>query len=123
MRLMPSLLHLDSSADATGSVSRAITAVFAKQWSELSGEHTIVRRDLLIDPPPHLPDAAMHWAPSLWRPQDSPPADAVALQEILLAELLDADVVLIGAPLYNWSVPSSLKAWLDYIHVLGATAS
>lgn len=120
---MPSLLHLDSSADASGSVSRAITAVFAQRWSELSDQHVIVRRDLAIDAPPHLPDAAMHWTRSLWRPQDAPPADAVALQEALLAELLDADVVLIGAPLYNWSVPSSLKAWLDHIHVLGATAS
>lgn len=120
---MPSLLHLDSSADAQGSVSRAITAVFAQQWTQLSPQHTVVRRDLLIDPPPHLPDAALHWAPSLWRPQDSPPEQAVALQQVLLDELIAADVVLIGAPLYNWSVPSSLKAWLDYIHVLGSTAS
>lgn len=120
---MPTLLHLDSSADARNSVSRAVTAVFAREWSELSADHAIVRRDLLIDPPPHLPDAALHWAPSLRRPQDSPPAEAVALQETLVSELLGADVLLIGAPLYNWSVPSSLKAWLDYIHVLGSTAA
>ncbi|MDR1999008.1 MAG: NAD(P)H-dependent oxidoreductase [Frankiaceae bacterium] len=120
---MPTLLHLDSSADAQGSVSRSITAVFAREWSRLSERHAIVRRDLLTDPPPHLPDAAMHWAPPLRRVQDRPPAEALALQEALLAELLGADVLLIGAPLYNWSVPSSLKAWLDHIHVLGATAS
>jgi FMN-dependent NADH-azoreductase len=120
---MPSLLHIDSSADRPGSVSREITATFADEWLRLSDQHTIVRRDLLTDAPPHLPDAALHWAPGLWREQDSPDPAAVALQQELLDELLAADVVLIGAPLYNWSVPSSLKAWLDYIHVLGVTAS
>jgi FMN-dependent NADH-azoreductase len=82
-----------------------------------------VRRDLLIDAPPHIPDAALHWAKSLWLPSDAPDPAEVARQEGLIDELISVDVVLIGAPMYNWSIPSSLKAWLDYIHVLGVTAS
>jgi len=119
---MPHLLHLDSSADAKHSRSRAITATFATAWREHGPDCTIAYRDLARDPLPHLPDAALHWPPRL-RPQDAaPPPAAEALQQELLAELIAADVLLIGAPLYNYSLPSSLKAWIDYIHVPGVTA-
>jgi len=119
---MPHLLHLDSSADANHSRSRAITATFAAAWREHGPDCTITYRDLARDPLPHLPDAALHWPPRL-RPEDAaPPPAAEALQQELLAELTAADVLLIGAPLYNYSLPSSLKAWIDYIHVPGVTA-
>ena len=119
---MPHLLHLDSSADAEHSRSRAITATFAAVWREHGPDYTITYRDLARAPLPHLPDAALHWPPRL-RPEGStPPPAAEALQQELLAELTSADVLLIGAPLYNYSLPSSLKAWIDYIHVPGVTA-
>jgi len=119
---MPHLLHLDSSADAKHSRSRAITATFASAWREHGPDCTITYRDLARDPLPHLPDASLHWPPRL-RPEGSaPPPAAEALQQELLAELIAADVLLIGAPLYNYSLPSSLKAWIDYIHVPGVTA-
>jgi FMN-dependent NADH-azoreductase len=119
---MPHLLHLDSSADAKHSRSRAITATFATAWREHGPDCTITYRDLARDPLPHLPDAALHW-PARLRPRDAaPPPAAEALQQQLLAELTAADVLLIGAPLYNYSLPSSLKAWIDYIHVPGVTA-
>jgi FMN-dependent NADH-azoreductase len=119
---MPHLLHLDSSADAHRSRSRAITRTFADAWRECGPDHTVTYRDLHRDPLPHLADAALHWPPRL-RPTDAtPPAQAEALQEVLLAELISADVLLIGAPLYNYSLPSSLKAWIDHIHVPGTTA-
>ena len=51
------------------------------------------------------------------------PAEAEALQQRLLDDLEAADVLLLGVPLYNYSLPSSLKAWLDHVHVLGTTAS
>ena len=119
---MPHLLHLDSSADAEHSRSRAITATFAAVWREHGPDYTTTYRDLARAPLPHLPDAALHWPPRL-RPEGStPPPAAEALQQELLAELTSADVLLIGAPLYNYSLPSSLKAWIDYIHVPGVTA-
>jgi FMN-dependent NADH-azoreductase len=119
---MPHLLHLDSSADPERSRSRAITATFATAWRDHGSGHTVTYRDLHRDPLPHLADAALHWPPRL-RPADAaPPAAAEALQQELLAELTSADVLLIGAPLYNYSLPSSLKAWIDHIHVPGVTA-
>jgi FMN-dependent NADH-azoreductase len=122
---VPHLLHLDSSADAHTSVSRALTATFAQAWQARGDDFTITYRDLRTDAPPHISDPGLHWAGELrpiGRPgaPDPDPAD-LALQRVLLTELTGADVLLVGVPLYNWSMPSSLKAWLDYIHVLGVT--
>lgn len=119
---MPRLLHLDSSADPERSRSRAVTRTFAEAWTAAGPDYTVVHRDLHRDPLPHLPDAALHW-PARLRPADAaPPAGAEALQQTLLAELTTADALVIGAPMYNYSLPSSLKAWIDYIHVPGVTA-
>jgi FMN-dependent NADH-azoreductase len=119
---MPHLLHLDSSADAERSRSRAITATFASAWREHGAGYSVTYRDLHRDPLPHLADAALHWPPRL-RPDDAaPPAAAEALQRQLIDELIAADVLLMGVPLYNYSLPSSLKAWIDHIHVPGVTA-
>jgi FMN-dependent NADH-azoreductase len=119
---MPHLLHLDSSADEQRSRSRAVTATFAAAWRDHGAGYTVTYRDLHRDPLPHLADAALHWPPRL-RPDDAaPPAAAEALQDELIAELTSADVLLVGAPLYNYSLPSSLKAWIDHIHVPGVTA-
>ena len=119
---MPHLLHLDSSADLETSRSRAIGATFVEAWLAADPANTVTRRDLHRAPLPHLADSSLHWPPHA-RPEGSnPPADAEALQASLVEELLAADVVLVGAPLYNYSMPSTLKAWIDYIHVPGVTA-
>ena len=117
---MATLLHLDSSADLTGSASRRLTARFAAGWAALG--HDIVRRDLFVEQPPHLPNNVLHWAPRLRAPGASADPAHERYQEELVSELLAADVVLVGAPMYNWSVPSTLKAWIDWIHVPGMTA-
>jgi FMN-dependent NADH-azoreductase len=119
---MPRLLHLDSSADVVNSRSRALTKAFADEWSSISPEHSVVYRDLHRDPLPHLEDASLHW-PARLRGADAHPSPAAeALQQEILDELLSADVLLVGVPLYNYSLPSSLKAWVDRIHVPGVTA-
>jgi len=118
---MPQLLHIDSSAELRNSTSRDLTALFAAQWSEISPSHTTVTLDLHRDPLPHLADAALHYAPRLRVDGESPDADAEALQARVIEQLAAADVVVIGAPMYNWSIPSTLKAWIDYVHVLGTT--
>ncbi|MFJ8920337.1 FMN-dependent NADH-azoreductase [Streptomyces sp. NPDC102415] len=123
---MPTLLHLDSSADRATSRSRALTAAFASAFAEAGPDNgpdnVVVHRDLHAAPLPHLPDASLHWAPGLRPPGSSPDPAAEELRRRLVAELLGADVLLIGVPLYNYSLPSSLKAWLDHIHVPGLTA-
>ena len=118
---MPTLLHLDSSADLAGGRSRAITREFARAWTAAGPANEIVHRDLHADPLPHLADPALHWPPRLRAPDASPPAAAEQLQQQLIEELLAADVLLVGAPLYNYSLPSTLKAWIDHVHVPGVT--
>ncbi|WP_104081532.1 FMN-dependent NADH-azoreductase [Cryobacterium sp. Y11] len=120
---MPTLLHLDSSADLTTSRSRAITATFADAWRSLGADHTVIHRDLHREPLPHLTDAALHFPPRLRPEGASPSAEQEALQQQLIAELVAADVLVIGVPLYNYSMPSTLKAWIDYIHLPAVTAS
>ncbi|GAB3406120.1 NAD(P)H-dependent oxidoreductase [Schumannella luteola] len=120
---MPQLLRLDSSADLTGSVSRALSDAFVAAWTSRGDDHTVVVRDLHRDPLPHFGDPDLHWAPEL-RPADAAPDPAaVALQEELIAELIAADVLLVGAPMYNYSLPSTLKVWIDNIHVPGTTTT
>jgi FMN-dependent NADH-azoreductase len=118
---VPTLLRLDSSADLKASVSRELTAIFADTWRGLGPKHSVVERDLHSPPLPHLADASLHYAPRLRIEGESPDESAIRLQNELLAELHDADAVVIGAPMYNWSIPSTLKAWLDHVHVLGTT--
>jgi FMN-dependent NADH-azoreductase len=119
---MPHLLHIDSSADVEYSRSRAITATFAAAWLELGPQCTVTYRDVHHDPLPHLADASLHWAAGLRAVDAAPPPGATALQEELVGELLAADVLLVGAPMYNYSLPSALKAWIDHVHVPGRTA-
>ena len=119
---MPILLQIDSSADLVTSRSRAITATFADTWRSLGDDHTVVHRDLHREPLPHLTDAALHFPPRLRPAGARPSAEQEALQQQLIAELVAADVLLIGVPLYNYSMPSTLKAWVDYIHLPAVTA-
>jgi FMN-dependent NADH-azoreductase len=119
---VPRLLQLDSSADVTSSRTRELTGAFADAWTSLGPDWTCTVRDLHRSPVPHLADAALHWPERLRGDVPAPPAAAAALQEELLTELLAADAVLVGAPMYNYSLPSALKAWLDHVHVPGTTS-
>ncbi len=116
---MPTLLHIDSSADLAHSRSRALTAAFADAWRARGPEYTVVRRDLHVDPLPHLEASALHWAASDRTADEVVAPEAEALRQEVIDELLAADVLLVGSPLYNYTVPSTLKAWLDRVHIPG----
>jgi FMN-dependent NADH-azoreductase len=120
---MPTLLHLDSSLfPLDGSTSRQVTETFVKTWLEQHPNGTVVRRDLAADPLPHL-DALGVTAAFTPADQRTPEQQqAFALREELMAELESADVILIGAPMYNFTIPSTLKAWLDQVIVMGRTS-
>jgi FMN-dependent NADH-azoreductase len=124
---VPHLLHLDSAATINNSRSRQITAAFADAWLSGGPRYTVTHRDLHRSPLPHLADAVLHW-PRRLRPDGAASTDpaalaaAEALQDELVGELLAADVLLVGAPMYNYSVPSSLKTWIDHVHIPGRTA-
>ncbi|MFF3376685.1 FMN-dependent NADH-azoreductase [Streptomyces sp. NPDC002680] len=121
---MATLLHLDSSLwPESASASRSVTAAFRKAWQEQRPDGTVIYRDLDADPVPHL-DTVTHSA-SLTDPAGHTPeqAAAFAARLELIAELESADAVLIGAPMHNFTVPSTLKAWLDQVLLIGRTAS
>jgi FMN-dependent NADH-azoreductase len=119
---MAHLLHLDSSADIHTSRSRELTGLFARTWLSADHTRTVTYRDLHRDPIPHLSDPGLHYAARLRVETEAPDPAAEELQHELIAEVAAADMVVIGAPMYNWSLPSTLKAWIDHIHVLGTTA-
>lgn len=118
---MPHLLHLDSSARRS-SFSRELSARYAATW-----EGTRTYRDLAADPVPVIGEAWTEICDALLTAKITDPAHyadvvgtpeqkkAWAVVEPLLAELLAADVVLIGAPMYNFSIPAALKAWIDQV--------
>ncbi|CAN5340428.1 NAD(P)H-dependent oxidoreductase [soil metagenome] len=120
---MPYILHLDSSANVDSSVSRRLTGEFAQRWAAAVPEREIRHRDLHVSPLPHLPTNTLHFIPEL-RPEGgvAPTPEVALLQSELLDELSGAAAVVIGAPMYNYSMPSTLKAWVDYVHVIGANS-
>lgn len=120
---MAYLLQLDSSANLSSSATRRLTAEAADRWLSKGRDREIRRRDLHTDPLPHLPTNALHFIAAR-RPEDAtaPSPEAQRLQDELLDELAGAAAVLIGSPMYNYSMPSTLKAWLDYVHVIGANS-
>ncbi|MFE9422469.1 FMN-dependent NADH-azoreductase [Kitasatospora sp. NPDC006697] len=118
---MATLLHIDSSVMTDTSVSRELTAAFVREWQAAHPDGTVLRRDLAAAPVPHL-DAAGIVAGFV--PADQRTAEqqaAFALREELISELEEADAVVIGAPMYNFSVPSNLKAWIDHVVLAGRT--
>ncbi len=120
---MPYLLQLDSSADVLSSVSRQLTSEFAQRWAAAGPDRQIRHRDLHVNPLPHLPTNTLHFVPDR-RPEGgrAPAPEIEQLQHELLDELSGATGVVIGVPMYNFSMPSTLKVWLDYVHVIGATS-
>ncbi|WP_327430126.1 MULTISPECIES: FMN-dependent NADH-azoreductase [unclassified Streptomyces] len=120
---MATLLHIDSSVfPGSASTSRAVTDAFRKAWEEQHPEGTVIYRDLATNPVPHI-NADAHTA-GFAAPDTHTPEQAAAFAERvrLIEELERADAILIGAPMYNFAIPSTLKAWLDNVLLIGRTA-
>ena len=117
---MAKLLIIDSAATGAASVSRRLTAALADRLAARHPRAEIVRRDVGAEPIPHLTEAtvgAIRGAPA-----DTEAARAaLALSDSLIAELKEADLVVIGAPMYNFGMPSTLKAWFDHVLRSGIT--
>ena len=100
------LLHIDSSITGEGSASRRLSSAIVAEFTHSNPGLDVARRDLDTDPIAHLDSGSL--------------AEALAGGAIV-DEFLDADVVVIGAPMYNFAVPSQLKAWFDRIVIAGKT--
>ena len=109
------LLHIDSSIHEHTSVSRALTARAAAAWRAAHPDGTVTYRDLGAEPLPHL-DCASGLARRV-APEEHTPAQAQSfvLTQELIAELVAADTIVLGLPLYNYGPPSTVKAWVDHL--------
>jgi len=116
-----SMLHVDSSVLGANSASRQLTAEIVAQWRAAHPDTTVEYLDLAADAPSHFgPDAL-----GIKVGQPAEPTEAQrrenAVSERLVSQFLAADVVVIGAPLYNFSIPTQLKAWIDRLAQAGRT--
>jgi len=109
------LLHIDSSIQGDRSISRHLTARAADRWRAAHPGGTVTYRDLAADPPPHL-DVDAGLARNVPADQHTPAqAESWWLSERYVSEILEADTVILGLPLYNFGPPSSVKAWVDHL--------
>jgi len=115
------LLQVDSSARA-GSVTRRLTAKFADDWKANHPTGEVMRRDLSITTLPLITDDwnATHIEPSKLSPSQR---SYLSTSDALIEEVVAADIVVIGAPMYNFTIPSLLKAWIDQVVRIGKTVT
>lgn len=117
------LLHLDSSILGETSVSRSVSAAIVKTLRDATPGIEITYHDLVAEPLPHL---TLSFLPSRYPlagdAVNSDPSEQHRLaSEAVLTEFLASDIVVIGAPMYNFTVASQLKAWIDRIVIAGRT--
>jgi len=115
------LLHIDSSILHGDSVSRDLSARVVATWVGRHPGLQVQHLDLALTPLGHLTQA--HLAVQQGAPAPAELAADIAAGQQALADFLAADVVVVGAPMYNFGVPTQLKAWLDRLAVAGKTFS
>lgn len=117
------ILHIDASAsDSATSHTRRLSSDLIARLTAANPDATVVYRDLVEKQLPHV-DMTIRQA---WTPENSADpllAETINRSRALVDELKAADVVVIGSPMYNFSVPSTLKAWIDHIAIAGQTFS
>ena len=114
------LLHIDASIQGANSASRQLSAAVVERLRKASPGIEITYRDLAAEPLAHL--SGEHLAAAQGATPESPDVQQdLAASQAALEVFLAADVVVIGAPMYNFTIPSQLKAWIDRILVAGKT--
>ncbi|MBH1958359.1 MAG: FMN-dependent NADH-azoreductase [Burkholderiales bacterium] len=113
---MSKLLHIDSSILGSNSASRQLTAQIVASWRAAHPATEVSYLDLAMDAPSHLSAESMGFRlPAGTADLSEVQQRENAISEALVSQFLAADVVVIGAPLYNFSIPSQLKAWIDRV--------
>ena len=115
------ILHIDSSILGGNSVSRKLSGEVVAKLAAANPDASVVTRDLGANPVPHLSGATIMAAQSPTGEHEPGVAADLALGGEVLAEFLAADTIVIGVPLYNFAIPSQLKAWIDRILIAGQT--
>lgn len=118
---MSTLLLIESSVRQRDSVSRQLSEEFVAQWRQANPGGRVLSRDLAREPLPHLDaDLLGGWMKPAAE-QSAAEQAALVRSDQLIEELLAADVLVLGAPMYNFAIPSTLKAWLDHVLRAGVT--
>lgn len=120
---MANILHIDSSPRGERSRSRSITRELVEQWKQTHPQDTVTYRDLGHNPVPPVDEP---WIAAAFTPpeQRSPELwDAIRISDQLVDEFLAADIYVLGVPMYNFSVPSGFKAYIDQIVRVGRTVA
>ena len=119
---MPGLLVVQASPRGPYSVSRQLAERFAREWqSSHAGE--VVVRDLATSDVPYI---SLPWIGGAFTPAEKHSPEmtaAIRVSDDLIAELVSADEIVIGTPMYNFSVPALLKSWIDHVVRAGVTFS
>ncbi len=118
---MNNILYLNSSVRSTGSVSRQLSGEFIEKLKAAHPGAKVVTRDLAAHPLPHLSESMVgaYFTPPEQRSDEQ--KQLIKTSDEVVAELLAADIVVVGAPMYNFSVSSTLKAWIDHVARAGVT--
>lgn len=117
---VPTILRVDSSGRSAGSASRSLTDQLIARLTAENPEATIVTRDAAWG----LPFVTESWINANFTPadeRDDGHREALAPSDALVAELEAADIIVIGAPIYNFGIPATLKAWIDMVARAGKT--
>jgi len=112
---MATLLNIQSSPRGADSLSRILSQEFVAEWKKNNSDGTVVLRDLMET---QLPFVGLPWIGGVFLPAEQRSAEqqaAVKISDELIAELFAADHILIGTPMYNFTVPANLKAWIDMV--------
>lgn len=118
---MSNVLVIESSVRHEGSISRQLTAEFVEQWRKANPQDQVKIRDLARETVPHLDaDLLGGWMKPA-EGQSEAERVALARSNQLTEELLAADVLVLAAPMYNFTIPSTLKSWLDHVLRAGVT--
>lgn len=110
---MSKLLFVTSSVFGENSKSRLIAAEFVEAWRKANPATETIRRDLTAATMPHLTQDTL--AAAMAEQRTEAQRESAALADRLIEEVETADTIVIAAPMYNFSIPSTLKAWIDHI--------
>jgi len=112
---MSTILHIDSSARKQRSISRALARQFTDQWHAKYPTDTFIYRDIGSSPPNFISEK---WIEAVFAPEEKRTDEQnslLALSDMLIKELTEAEIILISTPMYNYGMPASLKAWFDQV--------
>lgn len=118
---MPTLLHINVSPRGDDSISRRLSDAAVEAWRKRNPRGRIIERDLAKTP---LTFVDFDWIAGAFSPlerQTESQKKALALSDELISEIVEADEIILGTPMYNFAIPAALKAWIDHVVRAGKT--